>query len=440
MPHPAEVAFVQHLAVSDSLATIVQDDWPEDFLPTESLRRLMRFVFDYWFESPDRGLAPSIEAIRAEFGNVLAEHEIDLDIDPEDSLEYAVEQLRGLYTDRHWQMWMRGAATAMAEAASPVDKLSVMSDEMARLMMVQSVLMRRREQDEVTSGAIARAVDRYEERARDREQGIIRGMVSGVSHLDEHTLGFKPGHIAVFGGVPKVGKSFLVAHSAIANWRMGKTVQVFTLELMVPEMIDRIACMAAGVDYGAWVSGTCSLDEIDRVRQIATTMQSGEVGSGAKIIVTQPPPEQRTIEHMTRRAMSEADVFIVDQITFIRPNPGTERLPQWQQIGIFMHDLKSLLARGEGSAAMLMHQISREGIRSARSAGRLLMDHLAGASEIERTADWVFGMWQSEELRQVGRLWLQSLALRHAEKIDLELVWRPWVGQVQSQGRIEIEE
>lgn len=88
--------------------------------------------------------------------------------------------------------------------------------------------------------------------------------------------------------------------------------------------------------------------------------------------------------------------------------------------------------------AVVAHQINREGVKSAEKVGHLEMYHLAESSEVERTADFVLALWQSEGLKAAGRAYLQMLAARRVELVNWELIWRPWAGQVAVRGRIEL--
>src|SRR5690606_32069603 len=101
--------------------------------------------------------------------------------------------------------------------------------------------------------------------------------------------------------------------------------------------------------------------------------------------ILQPEMGQRTIQHMVRRAETLGDAVIIDQLTFVEPNPGTERLSRTEQVGRILHMFKALISgRMPG---LLAHQINREGQKAAEKLGRLEMYHLAESAEVERTAD-----------------------------------------------------
>ena len=67
------------------------------------------------------------------------------------------------------------------------------------------------------------------------------------------------------------------------------------------------------------------------------------------------------------------------------------------------------------------------------------MWHLAESAEIERTADWVFGIYQSEDERQVGRAKFQTLASRRQDLSHFLLAWELGEGNIAvQQSNIEL--
>jgi hypothetical protein len=79
---------------------------------------------------------------------------------------------------------------------------------------------------------------------------------------------------------------------------------------------------------------------------------------------------------------------------------------------------------------LLAHQINREGIKAAEKDGELHMTHLAESAEVERTADWVFGLYQTESHRLAQTASLKILAARRVEPKEWTITWRPASGFV----------
>jgi hypothetical protein len=429
-----EKAFIQHLVLPDSLAIIVRMDMPHDIFPTEVLRPVFVFALDYWHAESTEGTAPSPDAMREHFAALLADHEIDLDVDPENILTWAVECLRGNFIDRHTLTWTRKFAGSITEAEL-MGKPGVLDDAINDLMAVQlRVSGGVNERVDVREG-MASTLDSYFERVAMRLDGRVTGLSFGFAPVDTHTSGIRPAELAVLAAPPKAGKSFMLAAAAKKAWDDGLVPVLFTLENSVEMTLDRIACYVMGVDGKRWQRGEATPDEVERVRVFVALMKDGS----HPFHVVQPPLGQRTVSHMIRHAKALGDVAIIDQLTFIEPNPDHVRLPRYQQVGHSLHELKGLISTGKRIPCLLAHQINREGQKAAEKAGRLEMYHLAESAEVERTADWVIGLWSNRSMVDAGRCYLQTLASRRADLINWEMIWRPWAGQAQVLREVRLE-
>lgn len=446
-----EIAFIQHLVLEDSLDKIIEENFPTDLLPTEMLRPVHAFATDYWHAEGTRGTAPSPEAMRTHFGHELAEHDIDLDIDPEDTLTWATHALQGAYQQRFEQQWIKEFATKAAEA-DVLQFPDIIDEGIQTLMELQGKFVSSSEHVDLRN-SMGTALRNYEHRMEMRMAGEVSGMLVGLpvrSHtdgawtypggvtptmeeVDLHTSGIRDGELAVLAAPPKTGKSFFLAASAYKNWRNGRVPVLYSLENSVEMTIDRIACMANGIDPRKWDRGECDEREFNMMESFRRALET----SPNEFHILQPEPGERNVEHMVRKArmLGGTDLYI-DQLTFVEPNPGDDRAPGWKQIGNVLHHLKAMIGSGRRMPCMLAHQINRDGVKAAEREGRLEMWHLAESAEVERTADWVFGLWQNELMRQGGIAYLQMLASRRADLVHWQLGWEPWIGFIECQGDV----
>lgn len=53
---------------------------------------------------------------------------------------------------------------------------------------------------------------------------------------------------------------------------------------------------------------------------------------------------------------------------------------------------------------------------------------MAEAAEVERTADFGFGMFQLPSMRDGHKLYFQMLAARRTDLINWQIDWQPWLG------------
>ena len=230
-------------------------------------------------------------------------------------------------------------------------------------------------------------------------------------------------HLYVTGGYVVTHNSYLLGRIALEAWmNQGKRVVLFTLENSVEMTFDRIICMHLGINSRDWQRGLCSPEEVQQVREFHESIPDLH----GHLEVIQPESDRRTMESMVRQAkMLDADALLIDQLTFVKhPNPGRKGRPEI--IGELMHSLKESISTGtQKIPTILAHQINREGAKAAKKTGFLEMEHLAEGSEVERTADWVFGLHQSADQRQVGEALLQILAARREDIKTWEMTWEP---------------
>jgi KaiC/GvpD/RAD55 family RecA-like ATPase len=428
-----EKALIQHLVVTDSLRLITQEDISVEMIPSEDLRPLITFAVDYWFQG-GMSIAPSAEVMQGAYASVLAEHEIDLAFDPDATIEWTIETIRANWADAQVARWIRDFAPSLSTVPAH-EKAQKLSEGIATLMAVATKISSSSEQADMRVGMV-RAVERYEQRVEMRQAGIVDGLVFGFPEIDTHTAGIRSGEVCVVASGPKTGKSWMLLWSAYQNWLLGGTPVIYVLENGIPMTLDRLACMVLSIDARRWQRGEATEFEVAQVHEWIASFESDQ--RNHPFWMLQPEPGKRTMGQLVRRAQSMGDSVFIDQLTFVEDPPGFEKKARHESLGRSLHELKATISGG--MSAMLAHQINREGIKAAQKVDHLEMYHMAEAAEVERTADWVFGMWQSRSLRDVNRMRFQSLAARREDLINWEMVWAPWHGRMQVQNTYVIEE
>ena len=244
-----------------------------------------------------------------------------------------------------------------------------------------------------------------------------------------------------------VAQSYIVTHNswflgwtALNEYKRGRRVVLFTLENSVEMSYDRIACMNSGISYRRWQRGQCLPEEVERVRSFAEEIRSG--GGHGSLDIIMPDADDRTMQSMVRKAQTlGCQSLFIDQLTFVTyPDAQRLRLARHQEVGKIMHDLKELVSTGsETMPVMIAHQINREGVKAAKKVGYLSMENLAEGSEVERTADWVFGLFQSSVQREAAEATLQILASRREDSNAWSMNWEPSMGLVDAYAEAVLE-
>lgn len=424
-----EKTLIQCLTDVDSVDVMVREGLEMEVVPTETLRPVVQFAIDYFFAS-GRSKAPSPAALRIDYGDLLDDHQIDVTVDPEESIEWALDDLKGSFVHKEFATFNRKYATAMAEATT-AERLVVVSEaaqELVRLTMAMES-----HQTRIDMGAELDELMRIYE-ARTLSQDRISGMGFGMSLIDSYTLGIHDGELAIIAAPPKTGKSFFQVLIALKEWEAGRPTALFTLENSVETTMDRIACIACEVNGEAWQHGNCTAEDVEKVRDWISDMRS----KMETLWIISPPINKRSFESMVREAqVLGAKSLLIDQLSFVDlPSP---RKPKHERIGEGLHILKDMISTGrDRMACSLTHQINREGVKAAKKLGYLEMEHMAEAAEVERTGDWVFGMFQSHDEVVRGLMKFQTLGARRAKPEHFLLEWHLSRGQIAANQKITL--
>jgi len=411
---------IQHLIHLDSLEAMAREGVPEEIIPDEQFDIMIRWAIAYYFNS-GRLHAPSLEAFRSAtigkttFGEILDDREIEMGDEPEDSVEWALDDLKSSYIHRVTQAANKEFAKEMSEAQGS-ERLEVLAHYATELIALSMRLSR---SDTIADLRVQAPVVMRDYEAREARRGEFRGLRLGMAEVDAHTYGIHEGELCITAAGPKVGKSYLLCWIALAEWLAGRSPCLFTLENSVEMMLDRIACIATGTNSTQWQRGECLPEDKEKMNDWLSDMERSDV----PLRVLRPDIGSRSFPHMVRQAqVLEADSLLVDQLTHVElPEP---RKPKHERIGDALHHLKALISTGRDRIqCVLAHQINREGVQAARKVGHLEMYHLAEASECERTADWVFGMYASRDDQNAERLKFQTLASRRAPIKHWNIDW-----------------
>jgi replicative DNA helicase len=409
----AEVALVQHLSDDKSMAYLVREGLDGELIATETLREIVGFALAYFAQTGYR-TAPTVAVLRDTWGDQLDHHEIDLDDEPEGSIEWAIEELKNSYVFAQASGWAKDFIIGVTNAEHG-RRPDALAEHAEKLLRISNDLDSRVYRSAAATGVEA-ALRLYEDRAGSSE---IRGLRMGFDVIDAHIMGIHPSELAILAAGPKTGKSFALAYMALTEWQHGRNVMLFTLENSIQMTWDRIACMATGSSYRDWQAGQSSEADIMRVRQWLEALRERD----NIFIVAQPPPGRRSFDAMIGEArVHRVDSVLIDQLTFVEmPDP---RKAKTERIGDALHRLKAQISSGHDPlSCVVAHQINREGVKAADKVGHLEMYHLADSAEIERTADFVFGVYANREDKHVDRAKFQILAARRTELKNWHMTW-----------------
>lgn len=418
----AESVFYSHLTDVDSLDVLAKERFStsdvREVIPTEAGRAITAWALEYYFQN-GRKVAPSVQAIQETWQKELERAEISLGDGTEtDSVEWAIDQLRSQHAQWRSQEFNKAFGTDMMKA-DPTEKVKVVQEAAHELYrLAQSLTSRRLEM--TGSEGIQASLVAYEDRVANDQ--MMSGMSFGWPQLDAHTHGLHPGEIAVFAAGSGVGKSWVAIHLLLAEWKRGRRGILFSLELTMETVFDRMACMAKAVSYERWQKGDASEQDVGRVRDFVAELEK----SDSQPVVVIPPRGDRSMYSLVRQAQSHgAETIVIDQLTFVGAVEGSRARQRWEAVGEKMHELHELITDGAYRPSVaIMHQINRKGIEEAQKSGHYVMEHMAEGAEIERTATVVIGFFQSDMDERLQQAELQMLKGRRMAVKDFAMLWK----------------
>ena len=393
----SERSLMGHLTDPQALTEIFELGLRPDVFEDRICESAFSFSMKYWFES-GMERAPTVMVLEREFPG------LRVDADPQESVSWLVGDLQKRFVSNCLQDMLYEAGDASLKDpvgalkklyATAYDTAEVVTPRQTRVDMAASINDRRR---------------RYEER-NSRPGGL--GLPYGIAELDQHTGGLMPGELGVVGAFSKVGKSFFLCNTLVHLRRSGYTPILFTLEMSIAEIEERIDSLYSEVSYNRLVHATLTPDEQHRLH----TSQE-EMASAGPVLVESPEEGERTVAHLINRArQAGADYVLIDQLSFME-SVKNARTPKEHHAEI-MHSLKNEIRRpGREIPCLMAVQLNRDSINQGAQ-----LRSFANASEVERYCDIALGLERSEEERLNHVMKCHILGSRRSDNKSWLLTW-----------------
>lgn len=361
---------------------------------------VFNFIINYW-QTNEMRLAPTRDVLRYEFPGIhIAE-------DVEESTLWLVEALQRRYATNKLQNILRAAAVTSSE-----DPLGTLRSLWGEAYSASETVAPRF--DRVN---MADTVEDRRQRYGLREDNRGIGMTLGIPALDAHTNGLLPGELAAVGAFSKVGKTVFLIHAATQARRQGFTPVVFTLEMSIPEIEDRIDAFYSQVSYNRLTHGELTMQEMQTLRAA-----QDELSTLGPLYVEKPERGERTVRNLTNRARQlGADYMIIDQLSFLDPDSGNHRDLTSKHSEIIFN-LKAEISRESAGAipCLLAVQLNRASLQQDNGIG---LQNFANTSSIEQTVDIALGLSRTREERANRVMRLDILGARRSDIQSWLLRW-----------------
>ena len=215
------------------------------------------------------------------------------------------------------------------------------------------------------------------------------GMPTGFSDLDELLGGFQKSDLVVFAGRPGMGKTSWMLSVALNLARRDRRVAIFTMEMGVEQMVQRLISMETGIGIQQLRTANISAREHTRLAEAI-----GRISSLPLFIDDTPsisPVEMRT---KCRRLQHEwgLDIVMVDYMQLMSAGRAYEN-NRVQEISYISRSLKEL-ARELNVTVLSTAQLSRA--VEQRQDKKPQLSDLRESGTIEQDADAVLFLYRDE--------------------------------------------
>lgn len=430
-----EKTLLSYLTDAQACAWLSRQGVPEEIVPTPSMRAIVAFALTHYTVS---GKAVTAAVLREEFSEALEVAEVDLDFEPEESVQWALDALKSSYIRKEAQKFTTEFGEAIT--ADRADRIDVVAEYAGRLTsLALSVQPRSTQVDMRESGPDLLTQYDYVAANRDSVIGTRVGWANdeGEQPIDLYTGGVRPGEMGVFAAPTGQGKSYALADIARSNWMaQDEPVGLFTLENSIEMTQGRIACLSLHLDATEWSRGRLSEEER---REVGEWVEDVLKKSTTPFYIFSPLMKLRTPQAVVQAARAhEVRHLIVDQLTFVHPDEVKPNQQMTYETRDKLHAFKELINNGDPISLILAHQISREGEKEARKSGFLEKWHMADSGEVERTADWGFTHYQSLDDQKTGRGKLQAVKARRERLRAWDTIWKPFTGLIKIRTEIDL--
>lgn len=392
-----ELLLLSHVTSEAGLKSILAENFNSTLLYTLKHKSVLEFALGYYKKSKR---APTEEVLAVEFPGLKLETS-------EESVGWLIEQLRKRYSKNELQALLAIVATKSVEDPVEASKfLAGRSSSLTRnLISAQSTISIKGNTEDRLSAYLDRATHSGKS-----------GMIFGWEDIDEATYGIQSGELAILAALPKTGKTYTVLQAAVACAREGQTVFVSSLEMDEMQMAQRVDCLVSGVSPRRYQRGQLGKEELLKVKTAFKDLVDNLPGD---IIIDDPKLDERTPELICQKARSfGASAVIIDQLSFLKSSKVLNS--RTETIEYMLRELKENIKGEDPLPCILVSQFNRATISSQGLGG---LHNLALSASIEATADWVFALYQSKEMKNNKTLHFGIIGSRREDLGSFDMNW-----------------
>lgn len=219
------------------------------------------------------------------------------------------------------------------------------------------------------------------ERLYERKE-MITGVPTGFHDLDKLTAGLQPSDLIIVAGRPGMGKTALALNMASnAALQGGIAIAIFSLEMSKEQLVLRMLCSEALINYTAVRSGHLREHEFTKLTKAAGRLWEAQIyiDDSAALSVLELRAKAR---RLMRETNGNLGMIVVDYLQLMRGSGRTDS--REQEISEISRSLKAL-AKELRVPVVALSQLNRQ--VEGRADRRPLMADLRESGAIEQDAD-----------------------------------------------------
>ncbi len=221
-----------------------------------------------------------------------------------------------------------------------------------------------------------------------QHKGEVVGVPTGFRDLDQMTGGLHPSDLVIIAGRPAVGKTsfaLTIAHAAAVRHHV--PVAIFSLEMSVEQLVQRLLCSEASVDSHRLRSGYIDEYEWHRISQAFGVLSEAPIYIDDTANIT-----TLELRAKARRMKAEHDIqlLVIDYLQLMQGRGLENRV---QEVSEISRGLKGL-ARELDIPVIALSQLSRA--VESRQDHRPVLSDLRESGSIEQDADIVMFIHREE--------------------------------------------
>lgn len=220
-------------------------------------------------------------------------------------------------------------------------------------------------------------------------KGETTGIKTGLADLDKITNGWQNGELIIEAGRPGMGKTAMMLAHAKAAAKQGKKVRVYSLEMTVLSLTDRIILSECGIEADRYKSGNLTDGDMESVR--IAIVKLNKLG----IYIDDYPI--RTIQSIRSDAKAWnrkglCDIIFIDYLQLTEPVDGKSRSLNEKTTEISRQ--AKMTAKDLNIPVVLLSQLNRA-VETRGGSKKPQLSDLRDSGSIEQDADLVLFVYRA---------------------------------------------